>query len=94
MDMDCSARMVESKRNLDKYCLDFIDWTKVAQKMLVVTNQEKVVGSAMQLLYIVGNYIVKAERMKMGWQAYLFVVLAIGDADLVGRLVMFLPLPL
>lgn len=66
MNMDYSTRMVESKRNLANYCLDLIDWTKVAQKMLVVTNQEKLVGSSMQPLYIAENYIVRAKGMKMG----------------------------
>ena len=94
MDMYCSARMVESKRNLANYCSDLIDWTKVAQRMVVVTNQEKVVGSAMQLLRILENYIVKAKRMKMGRQEYLFSVLVVGDASLTGRLVPLLRLPI
>ena len=94
MDMDCSTRMVENTRNLANYCSDLTDWTKVAQKMLVVANQEKVAGSSMQLLCISENYIVKVERMKMGRQAYMFAVLAIGDAGLIGRPVPLLPLPL
>ena len=94
MDMGCSTRMMESKRNLANYCSNLTDQTKVAQSMLVVINQEKVASFSMQLLCIAENYIVKVERMKMGWQAYLFVMLAISDIDLIGRLVPFLPLPL
>ena len=94
MDMSCSTRMMESKMNLANYCSDLTDWTKVAQRMLMVTNQEMMVGSIMQLMCIADNYIVKAERMKMGWQAYLFVVLSIGNAGLTGKLVSLLPLPL
>ena len=94
MDMHYSTRMVESKRNLANYCSDLIDQTKVAQRMVAMTNQEKVAGSAMQLMCIVENYIARVEKMKMGRQAYMFVMFAIGDADLTGRLVSFLPLPL
>jgi len=38
MDMGCSARMIEGKRDLANYCSNFIDWTKVAWRMLVVAN--------------------------------------------------------
>ena len=94
MDMGCSTRMMESKRDLANYCSNFADWTKEAWGMFVVANQENVAGSAMQLLYIAGNYILKAERMKMGQQAYLFVVFGIGNSNLTSRLVPFLPMPL
>ena len=93
MDMGCSARMMESKRDLAKYCFDLTDQKKVAWRMLVVANQKKVVSSTMQLLYIANNYIVKVERMKMGQSSYLFSVLTIKDASLTGIVLLLLPLP-
>jgi len=47
MDMGCSTKMMEGKMDLANYCSDLTNWTKVAWRMLVVANKEKVVGYAM-----------------------------------------------
>jgi len=61
--------------------------------MIVVTNWKKMVDSTTWLLGIVANYIVKYERKRMDQSVYLFIMVSIGDANLAGRIVLFLPLP-
>ena len=51
------------------------------------------VGSATWFPGIVVNYIVSFERKRMDQSTYLFVVVAIGDTNLIGRLVQYLLLP-
>ena len=58
-----------------------------------MTNWKKMLGSATWFSCIVVNYIAILERKRMDQFAYLFVVLAIGDTDLTGRLVLYLLLP-
>jgi len=61
--------------------------------MGVVTSWKKMASFSTWFPSIVLNYIAAFERKGMDQSAYLFVMVATGDADLLGRLVLYHLLP-